>query len=158
LERVLGEVNTSLRSGGLLVVNEFVGPSRFQWTDKQLQIINDLLVLLPPRYRVNLRYPPQLKEEVKRPTIAEMDASDPSEAIRSADIIPLIANMFEVVERIDYGGTVLHMLLSDIVGNFDPKVEADQTIIRLLCNFEWTLLREGILPSDFAVIVSRKKS
>lgn len=157
LESVLAEVNKSLKSGGLFVVNEFVGPSQFQWTDKQLRIINDLLALLPPRYRVNLRDPSQLKERVKRPTIAEMNAFDPSEAIRSAEIIPLIEKQFQVAERIDYGGTILHMLLNDIVGNFDPRAEADQAIIRLLCYLEWTLIREGVLTSDFAVIVSRRK-
>ncbi len=32
LEHVLGQCAAALRPGGLLMVNEFVGPSRFQWT------------------------------------------------------------------------------------------------------------------------------
>jgi hypothetical protein len=82
--------------------------------------------------------------------------SNPSEAVRSAEIVPLIRQRFEIVQQTDFGGTILHMLLSDIVGNFDPESEADVTIVRLLCYLEKTLIAEGVLPSDFTLIVARK--
>jgi glycosyltransferase involved in cell wall biosynthesis/SAM-dependent methyltransferase len=157
LEHVLDEVHKALKPGCFFIANEFVGPSRFQWTDKQLQIINELLALLPPRYRADLRRPGQIKSRVDRPTVAQMLLSDPSEAVRSAEIIPLIQQRFEIVQQTDFGGTILHMLLSDIVGNFDPASEVDATIIRLLCYLEKTLIAEGVLPSDFTLIVARKQ-
>ncbi len=158
LESVLTEVSKSLKAGGLFVVNEFVGPSRFQWTDKQLQVINELLALLPPRYRADLRRPGHIKSRVDRPTVVQMLLSDPSEAVHSAEIIPLIRQRFEIVQQADFGGTILHMLLSDIVGNFAPESEADVTIVRLLCYLEKTLIAEGVLPSDFTLIVARKQA
>ena len=157
LEHVLDEVHKALKPGCFFIANEFVGSSRFQWTDKQLQMINELLALLPPRYRADLRRPGQIKSRVKRPTVAQMLLSDPSEAVRSAEIIPLIQQRFEIVQQTDFGGTILHMLLSDIVGNFDPASEADATIIRLLCYLEETLIAEGVLPSDFTLLVARKQ-
>jgi len=157
LEHVLDEVHKALKPGCLFIANEFVGPSRFQWTDKQLQIINELLALLPPRYRMDLRRPGQIKSRVERPTVVQMLLSDPSEAVRSAEIVPLIRQRFEIVQQIDFGGTILHMLLSDIVGNFDPASEADVTIVRLMCYLEKTLIAEGVLPSDFTLLVVRKQ-
>jgi len=158
LEHVLDEVHKALKPGCFFIANEFVGPSRFQWTDKQLQIINELLASLPPQYRADLRRPGQVKSRVERPTVVQMLLSDPSEAVRSAEIVPLIRQRFEIVQQIDFGGTILHMLLSDIVGNFDPASEADATIIRLLCYLEKTLIAEGVLPSDFTLIVARKQA
>lgn len=156
LEHVLDDVHKALKPGCLFIANEFVGPSRFQWTAKQLQIINELLALLPPRYRADLRRPGHIKSRVDRPTVVQMLLSDPSEAVRSAEIIPLIRQRFEIVQQTDFGGTILHMLLSDIVGNFAPESEADVTIVRLLCYLEKTLIAEGVLPSDFTLIVARK--
>lgn len=157
LEHVFGEVRNSLKAPGLFILYEFVGPSQFQWTDRQLSIINNLLRILPAKYRENLSFPGQLKEQSRRLSLDEMNNLDPSEAIRSAEIIPLLSEYFNVVERIDYGGTILHMLLQDIVGNFDPEKEEDVTILRLLCYLEETLIKSGVLSSDFSLIVAQKK-
>ena len=158
LEHVLDEVHKALKPGCFFIANEFVGPSRFQWTDKQLQIINDLLALLPPRYRADLCRPGHIKSRVDQPTVVQMLLSDPSEAVRSAEIVPLIRQRFKIVRQTDFGGTILHMLLSHIMGNFDPESEADVTIVRLLCYLEKTLITERVLPSDFALIVAQKRA
>ena len=39
LERLLDEVERSLRPGGWLLLNEYVGPRQFQFPDAQLQIV-----------------------------------------------------------------------------------------------------------------------
>ncbi|MFW5955523.1 MAG: class I SAM-dependent methyltransferase, partial [Rhodothermales bacterium] len=51
LSRLLPEITGILRPEGYLVLNDFVGPSRFQWTDRQLEIIDGLLLVLPDSYR-----------------------------------------------------------------------------------------------------------
>jgi len=40
-----------LKPGGLVILNEYVGPSRFQFPDRQKQIIRSAFALLPERYR-----------------------------------------------------------------------------------------------------------
>jgi SAM-dependent methyltransferase len=47
LEHVLGQCQRALRPDGFLMVNEFVGPSRFQWTARQAEMPNALTSLLP---------------------------------------------------------------------------------------------------------------
>ena len=98
---------------------------------------------------------PEIKEQVYRPSIDNMNNFDPSEAIRSCDIVPLVTKYFDIEERIDYGGTILHGLLQHIVGNFDPSKEEDIAILRLLGYFEDVLIKENVIPSDFTLIVAR---
>ena len=136
------------------VFNEFVGPSQFQWSEKQLKIMNELLEILPNRYKVDVTSG-RLKERIYRPSIEYMNETDPSEAIRSSEIVPLVIKYFDIEERVDYGGTILHLLLHTIVSNFDPSKEEDVAILRLLRYIEDILIKEKILPSDFTLIVAR---
>ena len=158
LEHIFNEVNKALKPSGFFILgNEFVGPSQFQWTDKQMGIIDDLLQILPTKYRRYISTPWKVKERGDRPSLDWMKNYDPSEAIRSADIIPILSEYCNVIEKVDFGGTILHMLLSNIVGNFDSEKEEDIAILKLICYLEETLIRERILPSDFAVIIAQKK-
>jgi SAM-dependent methyltransferase len=155
LEHVIAEIRRSLKTPGLIVINEFVGPSQFQWTDKQLQIINELLAILPHRLRYDVTTNTE-KAPVARPTIESMNAIDPSEAIRSAEIMSALSKEFDIVERVDYGGTLLHPLLYAIVDNFRADSAEDRAILKLLGYIEDVLIREGVLDSDFSIVVLRQ--
>jgi len=63
LETVSREIAQSLTPGGLLLLNEYVGPARFQFPQRQKEIANLCLRLLPRRYR--LICAEALKEEQK---------------------------------------------------------------------------------------------
>jgi len=155
LEHAISQIKKALKPNGLLILNEFVGPSQFQWTDKQLKIMNDLLDILPKRLRLD-SITGNLKTTISRPTLDHMNKVDPSEAIRSQEIIRVIEQNFSVIERIDFGGTLLHMLLHSIVNNFNASNEDDIAILRLLGYIEQVLIDESALTSDFAFIVAKK--
>jgi hypothetical protein len=53
LEHMLDQAAASLRREGLFVVNEYVGPARFQWLDKTQDPMNRILELHPEEYMVN---------------------------------------------------------------------------------------------------------
>lgn len=159
LEPLLLQVGRALKPEGYLVASEFIGPSRFQWTDRQLEVINGVLAILPHRYRRRWS-DGRRKSAVHRPSWLTMTLGDPSEAIESAHIVPLLEKHFDIVERRDYGGTVVHMLFDDIAANFvDSKgVENDdeaRQLLQLCFQIEDTLLEMGELESDFALIVCR---
>jgi ubiquinone/menaquinone biosynthesis C-methylase UbiE len=156
LEHIFHEISNALKPRGFFVLNEFVGPSQFQWTDQQLIIINDLLALLPVKYRNYVPLPGQSKNHCRRLSLEEMNIIDPSEAIRSAEIIPLLCRHFKIIERFDYGGTILHLLLQDIAGNFDSEKEEDLTLLKLLCYVEEILISHNVLSSDFTFIITQK--
>ncbi len=159
LEHLCEEVRVALRPDGFLLVQEFVGPTRMQWTDKQMAIANRLFAQFSPALATDIS---RLPERVPRPPIARMSVADwlrcdPSECVRSADILGALAGSFEILERHDVGGTLLQKLLENVVGNFDFQDEAHSTIIRLLIEFERILIEEGIVGSDFTFIVARPR-
>ena len=155
LEHLFGQVVEALKPGGHFILNEFVGPTRFQWTDRQLEVINGLLRALPERLRVNRRTG-AVKRAVGRPRIADMIRIDPSESIRSAEIVSVLERYLPVVEIKGYGGTVLHMLLDDIAGNFRDAGPTGEAFLESLCDLEDLLIAGGDLTHDFAFIVARK--
>jgi hypothetical protein len=59
--------------------------------------------------------------------------------------------MFNVEERIDFGGTILHMLLDAIIANFNPAKEEDIAILILLGYIEDILIKEKVISSDFTL-------
>lgn len=157
LEGAFGQVARALRPGGLFFMNEYVGPTRFQWTDRQLETVNGLLTALPEALRRNA-VDGGVKRRVPRPTVEEMIAMDPSEAVRSGEILSTAAKYFEIVEVRPYGGTVLHLLLDDIAGNFRGPEAGGSDLLAAICDLEWALVRSGALASDFAVVVARARA
>ena len=155
LEHFFSQVQHALKPGGLFVMNEFVGPNQFQWTDRQMQLADDLLRQIPERYRRSL-VSGHVKTRVVRQTIATMNAVDPTEAVRSADIIPLLRDYFELVEQVDYGGTLLNLVLEEIAGNFQDT-EEDLAILQPLFDAERRYMQASVLPSDFTVLVARNR-
>lgn len=154
LEYFYEEAAQALRPGGHILLNEFVGPSQWQWTDAQLAATNALLASLPERLRHNpVTKATKVREE--RPSLGWMNAVDPSESIRSAELLPLLAQQFELPVRRDYGGAILGRLLEFIVGNFDPASPEDVATLRTLCAAEEALMAAGAVGSDFAVAAAR---
>ena len=154
LEHVLEQCQRALRSDGLLMVNEFVGPLRFQWTPRQLEMANALVVSLPEDLRRDLQGG-GLKTEVGCPTVRHMLEHDPSEAVRSAEIERLVKARFDVSNEWNWGGTLNHLVFQDIAGNFDSGNAHHRAIVELLIHHENLLIREGLLPSDFKVFLAR---
>jgi SAM-dependent methyltransferase len=156
LEHLFTQVRAALRPGGYFLLDEFIGPSQFQWPDRQLAIVNDTLASLPEHLRRSISRPGSFKAPVTRPSIEAMNAGDPSESIRSADILPLLPGYFDVLEVRGGGGSLLHLLLEDIAGNFAPA-EPDATHwLDALFHLEDALIADGTLADDFAVIIARK--
>jgi SAM-dependent methyltransferase len=152
LEHLLDQVAASLRADGLFVVNEYVGPARFQWLDKTQAVMNRILELLPEEYKVNPRNG-FVKEHIERATAEEITRVDPSESIRSDEIEELLRSRFEVRYHADFGGTINQFLLADIVANFQDDDPKDVAILGLISLLEELLVAERVLPSDFAFFV-----
>lgn len=145
-------VRRALRPGGVFHLNEFVGPDRFQWTDAQLDHLNAFCEALPARYRRLASG--QVRPPVERPTIPQMIAADPSEAIRSSAIIETVRRHFRVVELRELGGALLHVGLTGIIHNFDPAVAEDNAHLRAFFDLEDRLMAEGVIGSDFITLTA----
>ena len=152
LDRLFGSVRRSLRPGGIFHLQEYVGPDRFQWTDAQVQAINEFLRSLPEHYR---RLPSgAVRAAVSRPSVADVIAIDPSEAICSSKITEVLARHFRILEYRELGGSLLQTGLSGIVQNFDPSDPRDAAHLGRFFELEDRLMAEGRIGSDFATITA----
>jgi SAM-dependent methyltransferase len=199
LEHVFKQVAGGLGPGGLFVLNEYVGPSRFQFPPYQRQVIQACMDLLPLGYRrtapavlqersstqgsrnpawlarrvvdkcrdgdllaavgrrlrmlrATVTGAPLEKASANLPTERSVIAVDPSEAVRSADIVPILQRSFEILEYKPLGGSILQFLLADIAGNFET--DEGQRLLQMLFDIEDGLMATGDLSSDFAYIVA----
>lgn len=160
LEYVCAAVAKSLKFNGYLFFNEYVGPSQFSFTDRQKEVMQSAFKLIPKKYRRCFipGYPHVFKQEVSIPNPKDVQKADPSEAVRSSEILDIISNNFNIVAQNDLGGTILHFLLSGIAGNFRSDDPESIAILNMLFKIEDTLLEVGDIKSDFTVVIARPKS
>ena len=158
LEHLFAEVRDALRFGGYFFLDEYIGPTKFQWTDEQLRVMNEQLNTLPQSLRRSVSEPGKFKSRVIRKTIEYVNEADPSEAVRSGEIVPLLSRHFQIAEFTGYGGSLLHELLYDIAGNFTQETPGAMEHLQRLFKVEDELIESGRLGHDFAVIVATKAS
>ena len=99
-----------------------------------------------------------VKSHEGRPTPEEVVAVSPFESIRSADIVPLFEQRFEVVGARNLGGTVQHLLYNGIVHNFALEDEEACRYLQAIVRVEDALVDARLLPSDFMLLIGRRKS
>jgi len=153
MPEVVGRIRDLLRPGGLFLVDEFVGPQRFQWTDQQVDAAQHVLDRIPAAYRVIA--PSVVKERIVRPSRLWMTLTDPSEACDSARIRSALHDTFEVLDERPYGGAVLHLALADIAQNFVVDDEPANEVLGVAFAREDRLMATGVVGSDFATFVCR---
>lgn len=114
---IAGKIKNSLKSDGLLVINEYVGPTRLQFPKHQIIKINEALSIIPKEYRT--RYKSNtLKNKFYGSGIIRMILADPSECVDSASILPAIHSNFHTIIEKPYGGNILMNVLKDISHHF----------------------------------------
>lgn len=159
LENLFEQCHKALKPDGILFLDEYIGPSRFQTPPKVTEMINRLRNILPEKYRKSLfaNDGSLIRQYIPSP-IEHFEKNDPSEAVRSGEIISTLKFHFDIVDYRPYGGAILHMLLSGITGNFDEKNETDVALINMLTAFEEAMEGAGAIGSDFAAIVAKPRA
>ena len=157
LENLFAQCRQALKPGALLFLDEYIGPSRFQCTPFVSQAINRILQILPESYRRSVFAGGAPVVNYQNSSISHFEATDPSEAIRSAEIIPTLKLYFDIIDFRPYGGAILHMLLSGLAGNFDEHHPRDVALLKAITLIEELLEEVGAIEPDFAAIVAKPK-
>lgn len=135
VDRALAWSQKVLRPGGILFLSDFVGPTRFQWTDRSLEMAAAARRALDPKYLVErnkpFSYPPA---EILRPTVEEMIARDISEAWDSGNILAALAKHFPVATVYPAGGVVYFLALGNCIHNFHAELDRDELELLMLCD------------------------
>ena len=139
LERLLFQVRRALRKNGLVYLDEFIGPSRTYWTEPRVRWYRALYEFFPRegRYFDSFGMPIQYE--------------DPSEAVRSSEIVSRLCIGFEIVQFRGYGGNILAMLFPDLIAS-----ELTPHQVETMIASEKALIAAGS-PHFYAVIVARAK-
>jgi len=152
LEGLLASVERALTPNGYFVVVEFIGPNRFQWTDRQCEIANKVLSVLDPYYLRDGKH-----TRFERPSLESMLNSDPSEAVRSADVYPLVKRHFKVCYERFYNGTLLHQLHPLLRSDLANRRQRDfDSIVKLILLMEDLLIKNEVLSSDFVFLICQQ--
>jgi len=142
-----------LKPGGWFFLDEYVGPDRFQYTDTHLAQVRALIELLPDRLLTTRSG--QVRRGIRAPTVDEVVAVDPSEAVCSASILPLLERHFDVVARRPYGGSLLHLVLAEVAQNFQQ--EDARPWLQAILDTEDDLDRLGTLEQHFSCAIARRR-
>jgi len=141
----------SLRPGGSLWLNDYVGPNRFQWSNTQMRLADELLALVPKAWR--------RRDKVARCDDGALGAMDPSEAVASQHIEAAMAAHFEIVQKWPRGGTLLAPIFGS--GCLDAAIaDSPKGLATLAAIFEaeQQLIRDGALPSDSYVYIAKPRT
>ena len=149
LDELFRLVAGALRPGGLLVLDEYVGPARNEWRLRDLLLHNLAYRLLPGRVR---------RAGLVR---APINRDDPTEAINSSQILTSVEKHFEVLERRDYGGNLLSVIYPNLrrpgQSPGSPPEEFDRAITLLLDLEEWCLRHPRLTSSKpyYTTVIAR---
>ena len=141
LEHCLRAVERALRPGSPVYLDEYVGPSRSEWRREVLADAEAVFQSLPRevRRRSRLQLP--------------VDWRDPTEAIRSSEIVAAVESTFDVVARRDYGGNFLSVIYPHLdLRSVEPSHRLE--LIDFLLDAEADHLRIGH-ESYYVVILAR---
>lgn len=143
VERALSQVRQALKPGGLLYLDEYMGPSRSEWTDADWGFARSAFDSLPR----------ELKN--RRELMIPIPMDDPLESIRSSAILPETRRAFTILEDRPYGGNILWFVFPclDMKALREDRTEALSRLIAL----EDHLLERGWVESYYRVIVGRRE-
>jgi SAM-dependent methyltransferase len=150
LDFCFANIRRSLRPGGYLWLNDYVGPERFQWSDTQMRLADELLALVPEIWR--------RRDKVARCDARALCAMDPSEAVAPQHIEAALAAHFEIVQKWPRGGTLLAPIFGS--GCLDASMaESEEGLALLAAMFEaeQDLIRAGAMPSDSYVYIAKPR-
>ncbi|HEY6139408.1 MAG TPA: methyltransferase domain-containing protein [Thermoanaerobaculia bacterium] len=143
LDDLMATVKRALRPDGFLWYDEYVGPSRDEWTIAKLVAPNLAYYRLPRR----MRRPKLVRAPINR--------EDPTEAVASSGIVAATARHFRIAERHDYGGNLLFIVYPNLRQPHEgglPRGEFDAWIAKLI---EWDAAAMRRSPSWSTVIWAR---
>lgn len=142
LERLRDKIFQSLRPGGIMWIHDYIGETQFQYSNERLEIVNQLLKILPEEICKDVVNERSIKQLIRKEPGTLIS---PFEAIRSAEIMPVFLEKFDIIEKSEsdaFLGFVCPMgIRHHYVKNDDRKL-----LFEVLFLFDSLLIERKILP------------
>ncbi len=133
-----------LRPGGALYLDEYIGPSRFHWTQDRLLNAQAVLDLAPASAKINARILPPV------------EVDDPSEAVRSDEIPGFVREFFDIVAWQPYGGQLAGLVFPQLHAEWVHS-DAGQRFVSSLLEMEDEQLQRDPTTTAHVVAYARLK-
>lgn len=146
------KIKPALKPGGLIIINEYVGPDRMNFSDEQMKYCDEVLNAYISKENRKILGTNIIKSHCYRLGRLRMLISDPSECVDSSSILPVLRLHFEEVEFKPLGGNILMPVLKHIAHHF---VNDHYDQLQAVIDCEETYLQNH--PSDFVFAIYRKK-
>lgn len=115
-----------LENEGVFYMNDFVGPTRMQWSDQTLEIVSGIRAALPERFLKDPnRKGASLVTRIRRRSAREMSREDPTECADSDRILDAVRDYFPEALVLPIGGAVYHLVLNDVLHNIDEELDRE---------------------------------
>jgi len=150
LEFFYENVRKALKPNGIFIQNEYTGAPRFQHSGISIKTVNLLLSLLPQRLK--------RKNTYQKIRMQDIILSDPSEAIRSDEIIPLTKKYFSKSKIWKFPCLIMHFLYQCVnADEFHTNKRRSLKLCSLVFNSERLLNYLGLVKPGGVLIVSEAK-
>ena len=116
IEYALKKLASCLKNNGLMFNEEYVGPARNQYSDDHVNIMLEVMSDLPEKFRTKAKF--------LRPPLANFRV-EPSEAIHSDLILPLIPKYFDIVYQRNLNGGVAYQILHNNIDEFNDTSNSE---------------------------------
>jgi SAM-dependent methyltransferase len=145
LDRLFRRLTFALRRPGIIYVDEYIGPSRTEWTLPKLRAAQAVLDMVPRAAR--------LREVIEPP----VEHRDPSEAIRSSEIPSFVNQFFDIIEWRPYGGQIVDLVLPHVSQAW-ANTEEGCSFISAMLELEQYEMNANPNSTHHVVAVGRLKS
>jgi ubiquinone/menaquinone biosynthesis C-methylase UbiE len=156
LEHVAGEISRALVPDGELVTVDVVTPNGYLMAPKTREVAKAIWKTLPPRFRVNHTADTRPKLDTE---LWEADTSQHGmECVRSGDILPVLARVFEVREYVPYFSISRRFLDTMYGPNYDLARPLDKALFEWIWALDRHYIDSGTLPPEtfFGVYAPRR--
>ena len=136
-----------LVGGGCFAMDDYVGPTGFQWDDLHLHYANAFRERLSDDFFARVGEKP-IARILRRRDPKKLWARDPSEAADSGNIMSAVREYFQDAEIVYTGGAIYHTALNGILQNIDEDSEVLDEALAL----DDFMIRIGY--SNYAVAIS----
>lgn len=106
LEHLAEQIAKCLKPNGFLWIHDYIGESRFQYSELRLQTVNSILAALPAELKFHRLQQKQIEKIVRRDPDKIIS---PFEAIRSAEILTVFTQHFNILEKHE-NNSILHLV------------------------------------------------
>jgi len=142
LECVAEQAWHSLKSNGYLWIHDYVGETQQQYDPKRLSIMNQVLAVLPEKFRKN-KINGRLVTEIKRPEPGHLGS--PFESIRSGEIVPVFQRWFTIEWKLEFDA-FLRLVVPQGTRSAYLENEDTKALFEILMLLDHLCIEEKIVP------------